>query len=306
MATTTYGSPYAQSADLVSAWPATSLSVADRIDDVSFKGNGVNDQTASATGVLLDAGKTVVMNVATANTFTIPTAATVAYENGTMIRISNKGAGTTTIQPSATVTLNGGNVTLLQYQSATIQLVAANVWNVVATPAPAATASGLTFITVSSFSAVSSVSLNNCFSTTYENYAIQYVSTSASANSNISMRLRVGGVDASGASDYIRQAMVGYSTSIALATATGSSWGIGGMTTGSYQFASKMEIFNPFLATRTNMTSRFDGFEGAGSVWQSGADGFNHILSTSYDGFTVLASTGTITGKIFVYGYQKA
>ena len=54
------------------------------------------------------------------------------------------------------------------------------------------------------------------------------------------------------------------------------------------------------------MTSRFDGFEGAGSVWQSGADGFNHILSTSYDGFTVLASSGTITGKIFVYGYQKA
>jgi hypothetical protein len=110
------------------------------------------------------------MNVAGANTFTIPTAATVAYENGTMIRISNKGAGTTTVQPIATVTLNGGNVTLLQYQSATIQLVAANVWNVVATPAPAATASGLTLITASSFSAVTSVSINNCFNSIYENY----------------------------------------------------------------------------------------------------------------------------------------
>ena len=306
MATTTYGSPYVQSSDLVSAWPTASLAVADRVDDVSFKGNGVNDQVASYTGVLLDAGKTVVMNVATANTFTIPTAATVAYENGTMIRISNKGAGTTTVQPIATVTLNGGNVTLLQYQSATIQLVAANVWNVVATPAPAATASGLTFITVSSFSAVSSVSLNNCFTTTYENYAIQYVSTANSANSNLTMRLRVGGTDATGATDYIRQVMTAYSTSIALATATGSSWQIGGLSTGTPQYASQLEIYSPFLAARTNMTSRSMGFEGAGSVWQSGADGFNHTQATSYDGFTVFPSSGTITGKIFVYGYQKA
>jgi len=128
MATTTYGSPYAQSADLVSAWPATSLSVADRIDDVSFKGNGLNNQTASYTGVLLDAGKTVMMNVATANTFTIPASGAVAYELGTVLRVSNKGAGTTTVQPNVGVVLNGGNITLTQYQSCEVQLVAADIW----------------------------------------------------------------------------------------------------------------------------------------------------------------------------------
>jgi hypothetical protein len=47
-------------------------------------------------------------------------------------------------------------------------------------------------------------------------------------------------------------------------------------------------------------------FDGGASVWQSGADGFNHTQATSYDGFTVFPASGTITGKIFVYGYQKA
>jgi hypothetical protein len=306
MATTTYGSPYVQSSDLVSAWPTASLSVADRIDDVSFKGNGVNDQVASYTGVLSDAGKTVVMNVATANTFTIPTAATVAYENGTMIRISNKGVGTTTVQPIATVTLNGGNVTLLQYQSATIQLVSANVWNVVATPAPAATASGLTLITTSTFSAVSSVSINNCFSTTYENYLIKYVGSANSANGNLLMRLRVGGTDASGASTYVRQVLLSYSSTVVGATQTDAQWQIGGLSTGTPQNVMDMEIYSPFLAVKTNATNRNMQYEGAGSVWQSVADGFNHNQTTSYDGFTIYPNTGTITGKIFVYGYQKA
>jgi len=138
MANTTYGSPYAQSADLVSAWPATSLSVADRIDDVSFKGNGLNNQTASYVGVLLDAGKTVMMNVATANDFTIPASGAVAYELGTMLRISNKGAGVTTINAvtSGTTTINSAGAVaaapvLARYKSAACIKIAANSWIVV-------------------------------------------------------------------------------------------------------------------------------------------------------------------------------
>jgi hypothetical protein len=64
MATTTYGSPYVQSSDLVSGWPTASQNVANRIDDVALKGNGVNAQTgAGYTLVLTDAGKTYILQV---------------------------------------------------------------------------------------------------------------------------------------------------------------------------------------------------------------------------------------------------
>jgi len=305
MASTTYGSPYVQSSDLVSAWPTASLSVADRIDDVSFKGNGLNNQTASYTGVLLDAGKTVMMNVASANNFTIPASGTVAYELGTMLRVSNKGAGVTTVQPAVGVVLNGGNITLAQYQSATVQLVAADIWNVVATPPPAA-AQGLTLITTNTFVTQSTVSINNCFSTTYENYLIKYVNSAASANSNLLMRLRVGGVDASGATDYTRQALLSFGGTVVGATQTNPQWQFAGLSSGTPQTVVDMEIFSPFLAAKTNATTRNMQYEGAGAVWQSIADGHNHNQTTSYDGFTLFPSSGTFSGKIFVYGYQKA
>jgi len=307
MATTTYGSPYVQSSDLVSAWPTASLSVADRIDDVSFKGNGVNDQTASYTGVLLDAGKTVVMNVATANTFTIPTAATVAYENGTMIRISNKGAGTTTVQPIATVTLNGGNVTLLQYQSATIQLVAANVWNVVATPAPAATASGLTLINTTTYSAVSTISVNNCFTGTYQNYKIiiQSTATGATTPTDLRWRFRVGGTDNANAT-YNEELWYGTAS-----TGTVSGAWVAGSTSlglpsgqGEYLGETSLEVFSPQLAQRSIILGIGVAAGSANTHYQTRFQYFN--ANTQFDGFTLFPSSGNFTGTVRTYGYQNS
>lgn len=298
MATTTYGSPYVQSSDLVSGWPTSSLAVADRVDDVSFKGNGVNDQVASYTGVLLDAGKTVVMNVAGANTFTIPTAATVAYENGTMIRVSNKGAGTTTVQPIATVTLNGGNITLLQYQSATIQLVAANVWNVVATPAPAAAASGLTFITSATWSAAGSVNVDNCFTSAYENYRL--ITYATGATGNLQMRLRASGSTISSAN--YNPAAISISSAGAVAdfgSGTGNTfWYMGGSQP---TVGLATEIYRPQLATITSMTNI-----------QSGSTPGAHLttgsfqLTTQCDGFSLFYASGTNSGTVKVYGYQNS
>jgi len=98
MTNTTYGSPYVQSSDLVSGWPATSLAVADRIDDVAMKGNGINAQTGTTyTTVLTDAGKTITTSNASAVTVTIPASGTVNYEVGTVIQFLNIGAGALTI-----------------------------------------------------------------------------------------------------------------------------------------------------------------------------------------------------------------
>jgi hypothetical protein len=59
----------------------------------------VNTQTANYTLALADAGKLVEMNVAAANTLTVPLNATINFPVGTQIPIRQYGAGITTITP---------------------------------------------------------------------------------------------------------------------------------------------------------------------------------------------------------------
>jgi hypothetical protein len=89
-----------------------------------------NAQTASYTLVLSDASKLVEMNVATANTVGVPTNATVAYGVGTQINILQTGAGQTTIQAAAGVTVNAtpGLKLRTQWSSATLIKRATDTW----------------------------------------------------------------------------------------------------------------------------------------------------------------------------------
>ena len=130
MATTTYGTPYVSGTDLVANWPAASLTVANSIDAAGYYvGRGINAQTASYTGVLTDAGKTVTMTVATANTFTVPANASVAYPTGTRINILNLGAGACTPTAGAGVTISGTITALTTNGSASIIKTATNTWS---------------------------------------------------------------------------------------------------------------------------------------------------------------------------------
>ena len=89
----------------------------------------VNTQTASYTLVLADAGKLVEMNVASANTLTVPLNASVAFSVGTVINVRQYGAGTTTIGGSATVHSRGALVNLAgTYAEATLTKRATDEW----------------------------------------------------------------------------------------------------------------------------------------------------------------------------------
>lgn len=91
----------------------------------------VNLQTATPyTLVLADAGKIVEMNLAGANTLTIPTNATVAFPIGTLIQVDQVGAGTTTIAGAGGVTLRpSGTLTLrAQWSSASLRKRGTDEW----------------------------------------------------------------------------------------------------------------------------------------------------------------------------------
>jgi hypothetical protein len=129
MATTTYGSPYVANTDLVSAWPGVSLNVAQRVDAVSYAGNGINAQTGTTyTLILTDAGKNVTLSNASSVTVTIPASSSVAYATGTVISLTNLGAGTVTVAAAGGVTLNGSTLTIGQYSRSSIMKIATDTW----------------------------------------------------------------------------------------------------------------------------------------------------------------------------------
>lgn len=185
MATTTYGTEYVQSSDLVSNWPGSSLSVANRIDDVSLKGNGLNNQTGTSyTLVLTDGGKLVTLNNASAVSLTVPTNASVAFPTGVSVWLTNKGAGTVTVAGAGGVTLNGNQLTLAQNRSAHLMKLDTNTWVMAADPSVPADP-GLAYITSSAFSAVSTININNCFSSTHQNYLITLHMTTGATGASL-------------------------------------------------------------------------------------------------------------------------
>jgi hypothetical protein len=160
---------------------------------------------------------------------------------------------------------------------------------------------GLTLINTTSFSAVSSVSVSDVFSATYDTYVIRS-SYTGSASTFCNIRLRVAGADASGA-NYSRQLMDVDNGVTNFARTTGdTSWvnAVAHRTTGNR--ANLLEIHRPFEAAPTTAI-KLGG--GSNSTIDFANVVTQHDLATSYTGFTYLVNSGTITGSISVYGYNK-
>jgi hypothetical protein len=311
MATTSYGSPYVSGSDLVAAWPAASLTVANAIDAAGYYiGRGINAQTASYTGVLTDAGKTVTMTNAGATTFTVPANASVAYPTGTRINILNLGAGACTPTAGAGVTINGTITALATNESASLVKTATNTWSYLVAATPAAPGLSLvtptsvagTGVTLSggkvSFSAATSVSVNGCFTSTYDNYEIILEGVASTAGA-MDLRLRVSGTDASGA-DYNLQQLQGQA-------ATPGSASVVSATNFTTVFASSTTVMvgcvmlcRPNLAQTTMMTST-----GGRETYVAVRSGY-HNTTTQYDGFTFIPTAGNVTGTLRVYGLRNS
>lgn len=158
----------------------------------------------------------------------------------------------------------------------------------------------LVLVNETTFSAATSVSVNNCFSATYQNYRIIIVHT-ASAQTALNLRLRTAGSDNT-TTNYARQGLSVSSTSVSGARATGTNnaelgyYGIEGN-------IAYIDFGQPFESAKTNWHGQlsaapdnpfFTGFSG----------GFNS--TTSFDGFSLLAASGTITGTVRIYGYRNS
>jgi hypothetical protein len=176
------------------------------------------------------------------------------------------------------------------------------VWNGSAWDAPSATnvltvPIGLELIRATTISALSSQSFDNVFSSQYNNY-FAICDFTRSTTSNITFRMRNDGTNDDG-SNYIQQNMRASGGSVTGSTSTGTTGFINGAGAPTQLYAS-INIYKPFLASKTNFLSNFHGADPSTGIINT-----EHQLTNSYDGFTIIASAGTITGTIRIYGYKN-
>ena len=161
---------------------------------------------------------------------------------------------------------------------------------------------GLTLVNTTTIgSAVSSVSLNSVFTSTYANYKviIQYTNCSAT-EPTINLRLRASGSDNSASFSYQPRGWTNNSGTLAGFGTAGNTLPLGVVRDASYAWT-LLELISPQLSTRTTgfTVDHYDPFNN--NSWGYPAQ---HTASTSYDGFTIYPSSGTLTGgTIYVYGY---
>jgi hypothetical protein len=165
-----------------------------------------------------------------------------------------------------------------------------------------ASGGGLTFISSTAFSAVTSVSLSaNSFSATYANYKVFFAPTNTAAAA-ITLRMRASGTDNStgnyfGALNRLNEAATRSDTGFASATAValGSA---DGSNHDSFQF--EIDFINPQLAQTTQMVIL--GMIPGISV--NGRGQFN--AATVFDSISFIIASGTFTGNIRLYGFQNS
>jgi hypothetical protein len=165
------------------------------------------------------------------------------------------------------------------------------------------TTTGLVLVGSSTFSAVSSVTLNNCFSSAYANYTIECNYTNNTSGGFFNLRLASNGTPlVTNGYTSISQRLRSDASTIIYSTDTSSVViGAGSNTNNSGGF--NANIFNPF-ATEVTFANGFHSFRETQTLNYTGIFSGQTQNSTSYDGLVFLTSIGTITGTIKVYGYK--
>jgi hypothetical protein len=168
--------------------------------------------------------------------------------------------------------------------------------------ADAIAAGGLVHINTTTFSAVSSVSINNVFTSDYENYKIIFRTLLASSNQELQMRLRVSGTDST----------TGYNAQYIYATAT--TVGAGNNTASYGQIAyigssnwnlSDMTLSGPALSQSSSYICLSTYMNTTANIRQEQWYGL-HTTATAYDGATFSLDAGTMSGSLRIYGLKNS
>jgi hypothetical protein len=168
--------------------------------------------------------------------------------------------------------------------------------------------SGLTLITSQSFSASSAVNINSCFSSNYQNYKVMLIITANTGGGEINMRMRSGTTDNSSANYwYNRIYSTGSSGSIVTQGNSTAATSISFVNEFSQGIStSSIEVYCPFETKYTAITNQANFRYNVAGAYQHTVSMTGQVdVTNSYDGFSIIPTTGTLTGNIRVFGYKN-
>ena len=152
------------------------------------------------------------------------------------------------------------------------------------------------------FSGVSSQSINDVFSTTYDNYKL-VIKLVSSVETRLDFRMRVSGADNT-TSNYYKESNIAKDTGVAGAESLAQDKFIG-YGTNTTITPILFEVFSPFIAEATGFLGWNHKVETLATVHENNFSSGIHNVASSFTGISLIAASGTITGTVSVYGYNK-
>jgi hypothetical protein len=164
---------------------------------------------------------------------------------------------------------------------------------------------GLVLLNTTTFSGVASQSVNDVFSSTYDNYVIFISDLIASTGTpNIYIRLRASGADNSAAQYQINFIVRSTGAFSSGSSASGTAWDFGAIDATNRCFR-ELKLSSVNKAQTTGMqTMTADTYSNSGTTIYALAGGA-HAVSTAFTGLTIYPSANNISGVISVYGLAK-
>jgi hypothetical protein len=159
----------------------------------------------------------------------------------------------------------------------------------------------MVYVGGATFSAVSSISINDVFSATYANYMIIGSGiTGGTDNVQARFRLRASGADNTDSNYTAQRLTANDDSSFPAKDSSDSKFRTVAMNTQGVHF--QVHFINPFASTNTGYLSFGNGGFTASLYSHTG----NFIGSNSFTGFTFFPDSGTATGTIRVYGLANS
>ena len=155
--------------------------------------------------------------------------------------------------------------------------------------------SGLIHIKTESFSATSALSINNVFTSEYDNYRL-LLNYATTGNIAIRYRMRIAGSDNTDANYEFTELYLDPTVSGSRLTNETSGRLFVGTTTSNVL---SLDIFRPFNTGATIINTQY------GLGFYAGFVSNRQNQSLSFDGMTIFPASSTISGNYFVYGYRK-
>lgn len=154
------------------------------------------------------------------------------------------------------------------------------------------------------FSGVQALSLNGVFTSAYTSYRILFRANGTALGAATYFRLRSNGINRENANYYYGGYMCRETGSLSSwAGNSASVFDVNRLWNGTQGTTSVMEVFNPMDATNATGFSSTSWSNDSSGGFGNAFEGL-HSIAHSNDGFSMLTSSGTITGTIQVYGYR--